>query len=91
MFFPHLERLYAVAPFLISQCYNHTDRRRFEFYAVAPFLISQCYNVYAYSYATSLAVAPFLISQCYNISAGNPYFIRIPRFLLSKKRRLEQQ
>ena len=34
----------AVAPFLISQCYNlrhaacnHTD-------AVAPFLISQCYN-----------------------------------------------
>ena len=36
-------------------------------------------------------VAPFLISQCYNTSAGNPYFIRITRFLLFKKRGLEQQ
>ena len=59
--------------------------------AVAPFLISQCYNRGWQRKTLKPAVAPFLISQCYNSSAGNPYFTRIPRFLLSKKRRLEQQ
>ena len=81
----------AVAPFLISQCYNDGVAGRTFVFAVAPFLISQCYNLLRLILRLVYAVAPFLISQCYNISAGNPYFIRIPRFLLSKKRRLEQQ
>ena len=81
----------AVAPFLISQCYNnHAAPFAFD-WAVAPFLISQCYNIASRKWCANWAVAPFLISQCYNASAGNPYFIRIPRFLLSKKRRLKQQ
>ena len=58
---------------------------------VAPFLISQCYNPDGKALGIPLVVAPFLISQCYNTSAGNPYFIRITRFLLFKKRGLEQQ
>ena len=81
----------AVAPFLISQCYNKKAGYGGDVIAVAPFLISQCYNGRACNSCKAIAVAPFLISQCYNTSAGNPYFIRIPRFLLSKKRRLEQQ
>ena len=81
----------AVAPFLISQCYNCAMTLILPMNAVAPFLISQCYNRKKYPNITARAVAPFLISQCYNASAGNPYFIRIPRFILSKKRRLEQQ
>ena len=81
----------AVAPFLISQCYNSEEMPTPLGVAVAPFLISQCYNAKVFSDLHFLAVAPFLISQCYNTSAGNPYFIRIPCFLLSKKRRLEQQ
>ena len=35
----------AVAPFLISQCYNPDVGLIFYRDAVAPFLISQCYNV----------------------------------------------
>ena len=34
----------AVAPFLISQCYNATPVHISIAFAVAPFLISQCYN-----------------------------------------------
>lgn len=55
------------------------------------FLISQCYNHTDHDGTAETTVAPFLISQCYNTSAGNPYFIRITRFLLFKKRGLEQQ
>ena len=36
--------LNAVAPFLISQCYNLITLHQTKKYAVAPFLISQCYN-----------------------------------------------
>ena len=62
-----------------------------SYQVVAPFLISQCYNIEKMQVKVDLVVAPFLISQCYNTSAGNPYFIRITRFLLFKKRGLEQQ
>ena len=34
----------AVAPFLISQCYNEANLNVEIVTAVAPFLISQCYN-----------------------------------------------
>ena len=34
----------AVAPFLISQCYNIVVSVIHQILAVAPFLISQCYN-----------------------------------------------
>ena len=34
----------VVAPFLISQCYNHNSRANNKSVVVAPFLISQCYN-----------------------------------------------
>ncbi len=34
----------AVAPFLISQCYNVYKQEKNRLNAVAPFLISQCYN-----------------------------------------------
>ena len=30
-------------------------------------------------------VAPILISQCYNPSTGNPYYVRVSRFICSKK------
>ena len=52
---------------------------------VAPFLISQCYNLLRSQTIALSVVAPFLISQCYNTSTGNPYFIRVSRFILSKK------
>ena len=39
-----MEYTEAVAPFLISQCYNQRQSRCFQYAAVAPFLISQCYN-----------------------------------------------
>ena len=35
---------FAVAPFLISQCYNFKGVCFCSEAAVAPFLISQCYN-----------------------------------------------
>ena len=34
-------------------------------------------------------VAPFLISQCYNTLMGNPYHVRVSRFILSKKAALK--
>ena len=37
----------------------------------------------------TIVVAPFLISQCYNTSTGNPYSIRVSRFILSKKAALK--
>ena len=70
--------LWAVAPFLISQCYNQPITASCYPKAVAPFLISQCYNLMDSMLLAQLAVAPFLISQCYNPQRGNPYFIRIP-------------
>ena len=52
---------------------------------VAPFLISQCYNQIEFYRWRKFVVAPFLISQCYNTPTGNPYSIRVSRFILSKK------
>ena len=60
------EILKAVAPFLISQCYNIYAIDVLHEEAVAPFLISQCYNLVLLYEHLQLAVAPFLISQCYN-------------------------
>ena len=56
---------------------------------VAPFLISQCYNIIDGVKHGLFVVAPFLISQCYNTSTGNPYSIRVSRFILSKKMSLK--
>ena len=56
---------------------------------VAPFLISQCYNGTFVLERDENVVAPFLISQCYNTSTGNPYSIRVSRFILSKKAALK--
>ena len=58
----------AVAPFLISQCYNTFNVTLSVMLAVAPFLISQCYNYTTNRKTMPYAVAPFLISQCYNAS-----------------------
>ncbi len=52
---------------------------------VAPFLISQCYNLLPFYKLAFFVVAPFLISQCYNTSTGNPYFIRVSRFICYEK------
>ena len=52
---------------------------------VAPFLISQCYNAGILRFHAGYVVAPFLISQCYNTPTGNPYSIRVSRFILTKK------
>ena len=52
---------------------------------VAPFLISQCYNSAGSHGLADTVVAPFLISQCYNTPTGNPYSIRVFRFILTKK------
>ena len=54
-------------------------------HVVAPFLISQCYNAVIDFDVGLRVVAPFLISQCYNTSTGNPYFIRVSRFICSEK------
>ena len=75
----------VVAPFLISQCYNLNEADTSSFRVVAPFLISQCYNKNMQQKPKLMVVAPFLISQCYNTSTGNPYSIRVSRFILSKK------
>ena len=75
----------VVAPFLISQCYNCRLASVLFIAVVAPFLISQCYNLMVHCLSCFNVVAPFLISQCYNTSTGNPYFIRVSRFILSKK------
>ena len=56
---------------------------------VAPFLISQCYNKEEQEESIRRVVAPFLISQCYNTSMGNPYSIRVSRFILSNKMSLK--
>ena len=85
---PHM---IVVAPFLISQCYNTISTPICAWFVVAPFLISQCYNPIGYAPVRYWVVAPFLISQCYNASAGNPYSVRISRFLLFEKKGLEQQ
>ena len=77
--------MFVVAPFLISQCYNAQNKMAIIFNVVAPFLISQCYNKSAVLFKAISVVAPFLISQCYNTSTGNPYSIRVSRFILSKK------
>ena len=78
----------VVAPFLISQCYNQSNLPSFKISVVAPFLISQCYNSRNQLALDRYVVAPFLISQCYNTSTGNPYSIRVSRFILSKKNEL---
>ncbi len=52
---------------------------------VAPILISQCYNKTVCLDSKLLVVAPILISQCYNTPTGNPYSIRVSRFILTKK------
>ena len=52
---------------------------------VAPFLISQCYNALGVGAFRVRVVAPFLISQCYNTSTGNPYSIRVSRFIWAEK------
>ena len=75
----------VVAPFLISQCYNPALRLLPEFFVVAPFLISQCYNIKCQIYPRYPVVAPFLISQCYNTPTGNPYYVRVSRFICSEK------
>ena len=52
---------------------------------VAPFLISQCYNIRTREYYICCVVAPFLISQCYNTPTGDPYYVRVSRFICSEK------
>ena len=52
---------------------------------VAPFLISQCYNGTFVLERDENVVAPFLISQCYNTSTGNPYYVRVSRFIWIEK------
>ncbi|HFC6348731.1 TPA: hypothetical protein ACFNMU_001744, partial [Neisseria lactamica] len=71
--------------FLISQCYNYS---RNEIIARAEslfFLISQCYNDMADYITQNTESLFFLISQCYNTSTGNPYSIRVSRFICSEK------
>ena len=75
----------VVAPFLISQCYNESLLIDALADVVAPFLISQCYNASVRLVKPRCVVAPFLISQCYNTSTGNPYYVRVSRFICSKK------
>ena len=75
----------VVAPFLISQCYNTNCKPPMTFSVVAPFLISQCYNFPAPTTPERSVVAPFLISQCYNTPTGDPYYVRVSRFICSKK------
>ena len=79
------EEDFVVAPFLISQCYNQAASGAASSQVVAPFLISQCYNNIRRIERHDRVVAPFLISQCYNTSMGNPYSIRVSRFILTKK------
>ena len=79
----------VVAPFLISQCYNVTEWEHSGLRVVAPFLISQCYNKIPFKPQMNSVVAPFLISQCYNTPTGNPYSIRVSRFIWSEKMGLE--
>ena len=75
----------VVAPFLISQCYNTPTNSVNTSWVVAPFLISQCYNSRAVVKFELQVVAPFLISQCYNTPTGNPYYVRVSRFICSEK------
>ena len=75
----------VVAPFLISQCYNNRSRQQQAQDVVAPFLISQCYNIPPCLISRLFVVAPFLISQCYNTPTGDPYYVRVSRFICSKK------
>ena len=75
----------VVAPFLISQCYNCDNLNGVPIPVVAPFLISQCYNYNRAVYNIEYVVAPFLISQCYNNPMGNPYYVRVSRFICSEK------
>ncbi|EKY05549.1 hypothetical protein HMPREF9120_01803 [Neisseria sp. oral taxon 020 str. F0370] len=75
----------VVAPSLISQCYNCSRRLYALSLVVAPSLISQCYNIHLVRRQPQSVVAPSLISQCYNTPTGNPYLIRISRFILLKK------
>lgn len=80
-----LSQRLVVAPILISQCYNAERVDRLNLSVVAPILISQCYNITFKGGIGWFVVAPFLISQCYNTSTGNPYFIRVSRFICYEK------
>ncbi len=80
-----LSQRLVVAPILISQCYNFYYKSCLTYSVVAPFLISQCYNPATTWPNAQNVVAPFLISQCYNTSTGNPYFIRVSRFICYEK------
>ena len=46
-------------------------------------------QIYCFVQWGDIVVAPFLISQCYNVSMGNPYYVRVSRFILSKKAALK--
>ena len=75
----------VVAPILISQCYNFPSLPFAGDVVVAPILISQCYNVRIEFIRLLKVVAPILISQCYNTPTGNPYYVRVSRFICSEK------
>ena len=75
----------VVAPILISQCYNTLSSLTACMRVVAPILISQCYNLTFKIDAKVIVVAPILISQCYNTPTGNPYYVRVSRFICSEK------
>ena len=59
--------------------------QRLNAVVVAPILISQCYNTLSSLTACMRVVAPILISQCYNTPTGNPYYVRVSRFICSEK------
>ncbi len=80
-----LRKALVVAPFLLSQCYNFIPIALRSRCVVAPFLLSQCYNCNLIFRRLYIVVAPFLLSQCYNTSTGNPYFIRVSRFICYEK------
>ncbi len=42
-------------------------------------------KVYESQCITTVSFYIFLISQCYNTSTGNPYSIRVSRFICSEK------
>ena len=75
----------VVAPILISQCYNLSSCWLSCIHVVAPILISQCYNRIIQPLFWFVVVAPILISQCYNTPTGNPYYVRVSRFICSEK------
>ena len=75
----------VVAPILISQCYNSCLLWGAAAFVVAPILISQCYNDAVLEFMVKQVVAPILISQCYNTPTGNPYYVRVSRFICSEK------